>query len=89
MWPRRKWAKVTDSFFFFLFWSCGVACRILVPPPGIKPMPPAVEAWSSNHWTAREFSKDDRVYIEVEDSDDWENWPDSATWCQWHDQAAP
>ena len=27
------------------------ACWILVPQPGIKPMPPAVEAWSLNHWT--------------------------------------
>ena len=26
---------------------------ILVPGPGIKPVPPAVEAWSPNHWTAR------------------------------------
>lgn len=25
------------------------ACRILVPRPGIKPMPPAVGAWSLNH----------------------------------------
>lgn len=27
----------------------GMACRILVPRPGIKPMPPAVGAWSLNH----------------------------------------
>ena len=25
------------------FWSCLVACRILVPPVGIKPVPPAME----------------------------------------------
>ena len=31
------------------------ACRILVSQPGIKPGPPAVEAWSPNHWTTREF----------------------------------
>ena len=24
------------------------------PEPGIKPAPPAVEAWTLNHWTARE-----------------------------------
>ena len=30
------------------------ACGILVPWPGIDPMPPAVEAWNLNHWTARE-----------------------------------
>ena len=40
---------------FGFFWLCHMACGILVPRPGIKPMPPAVEAWSPNHWTAREF----------------------------------
>ena len=41
---------------FFLFFSAvPVACRmILVPRPGIKPVPPEVEARSLNHWTARE-----------------------------------
>ena len=32
-----------------------MACEILVPGPGIEPIPPAVEAQSPNHWTAREF----------------------------------
>ena len=32
-----------------------MACGILVPQPGIEPVPPVVEAWSPNHWTAREF----------------------------------
>ena len=40
---------------FFLFWPCHVACGILVPWPGIEPGPPAVEVWSPNHWTTREF----------------------------------
>ena len=26
----------------------------LSSPPGIKHVPPAVEVWSLNHWTARE-----------------------------------
>ena len=45
--------------FFFLFFGCAVcaACGILVPQPGIKPVPCAVKAWSPNHWTAREFPK--------------------------------
>ena len=30
-----------------------MVCGILVPCPGIEPRPPAVEAWSLNHWTAR------------------------------------
>ena len=39
---------------FFSFWPCPTACGILVPRPGIEPVPPAVEARSLNHWTARE-----------------------------------
>ena len=30
---------------------------ILVPQPGIERLPPAVEARSPNHWTAREFPR--------------------------------
>ena len=37
-----------------MFWLCHTARGILVSQPGIKPMPPAVEAWSLNHWTTRE-----------------------------------
>ncbi|XP_073665439.1 solute carrier family 22 member 18 isoform X11 [Tursiops truncatus] len=33
---------------------CCAACGILVPQPGIEPVPPAAEAQSLNHWTARE-----------------------------------
>nr|XP_030689033.1 solute carrier family 22 member 18 isoform X19 [Globicephala melas] len=33
---------------------CCAACGILVPQPGIEPVPPAVEARSLNHRTARE-----------------------------------
>ena len=40
--------------FFFFFWPRHAACEILVAQPGIKPVPPAVEAWNPNHWTARE-----------------------------------
>ena len=28
---------------------------VIVPQPRIKPRPPAVEAWSPNHWTTKEF----------------------------------
>ena len=31
-----------------------MARGILVPQLGIKRVPPAVETWSLNHWTARE-----------------------------------
>ena len=40
--------------FCFVFWPCRMACKILVPRPMIEPVPPAVEARSLNHWTARE-----------------------------------
>ena len=33
-----------------------MVCEILVLQPGVKPGPLAVRVWSSNHWTAREFS---------------------------------
>ena len=47
-------AMVLGMLGFFFFWLRCVACRILVPWPGIEPRPPAVEAPSPNHWTARE-----------------------------------
>ena len=43
--------------FFFFFLPHHAVCRILVPWPGIKPAPPAVEARSLNHWTAMEVLK--------------------------------
>ena len=39
---------------FAVVWPYHVAYGILVPPPGIKPAAPAVEAGSLNHWPARE-----------------------------------
>ena len=42
------------TFLFFFFWPRRVARGILVPRPGIKHAPPAVEAWSLNLWSARE-----------------------------------
>ena len=43
-------------YHYHLFFGCsGWYAGILVPWPGIKFMPPAVEAWSLNHWTSREI----------------------------------
>ena len=39
---------------FFFFFLPHHACGILVPPPGMEPTPPALEARRLNHWTARE-----------------------------------
>ena len=41
------------SFYLFFGPHC-LAHGILIPQPGIKRMPPPVEAWSLNHWTNRE-----------------------------------
>ena len=41
-------------FVFFLYFGC-TAFWIVVSQLGIKPVPPAVEAWSLNHWTTREL----------------------------------
>ena len=38
----------------FFFWTCPMACGILVPQPGIKPTPPVLKAQHLNHWTTRE-----------------------------------
>ena len=44
-------------FVYLFIWLSHAACGILVPRLRIEPVPPAVEAWSPNHWTAREFSQ--------------------------------
>ena len=41
----------SDSFSFF--GPHLIACRILVPWPGIEPSSLGLEAWSLNHWTTR------------------------------------
>ena len=44
---------------FFFFCPYYLAYRILVLQPGIKPVLPAVDVWSLNHWPTREgLSKD-------------------------------
>ena len=46
--------KVGEKNFF---WPLHLACGILVPRPGIKPVSTALEAWSLNHWTPRKFQE--------------------------------
>ena len=41
-------------FFFFFFGHNHVTCRLLVPWPGIEPVPRAVDVQSLNHWATRE-----------------------------------
>ena len=53
----------------FFFWLHPATCGILVPRPGIKPVPPALEAWSIN-WTVKEIldffflNKDHELFCE-------------------------
>ena len=42
-------------YYLFIFGPCNMLCWILVPWPGIKPVPPALEVWSPNRCTAREI----------------------------------
>ena len=38
----------------YFIWLYEMACEILLPQPGIEPVPPAGEVRSLNHWTTRE-----------------------------------
>ena len=50
-----------------------MACRILVPLPGFEPVPPAVDAWSPNHWTTREFPIITVLYVRKQTRDSLNN----------------
>ena len=57
--PSLWWTSLKLKCFFFLilfyfFWLHHVAWGILVPWPGIEPLPPALEVRSPNHRTTRE-----------------------------------
>ena len=56
--------KILTKFYLtiIIFWPCHVACRILAPWPRIKPMAPAVEAESPNHWPSRESHHSTNVH---------------------------
>ena len=50
------WLCLSASLKKYLFCG-GPHCRaygLLIPWPGIKPMPSALEAWNFNHWTTKE-----------------------------------
>ena len=49
--PRRFFFLIFKIFFIFGHSTCW----ILIPWPGIRPTPPALEAQSLNHWATREF----------------------------------
>ena len=57
--PHHPFLVITprsvSALFFFFFWPHCEACGILVPQPGIEPVPSATTVQSLNHWTAGEF----------------------------------
>ena len=63
--------------FFPLSWPCSVAYGILVPWPGIEPMPPAVEVQSLNHWTSKEVPVAHVVYSNTSEKN--EGWSPGVT----------
>ena len=52
--PPLLFDLVGFFFFFFSFWPCHASCWILAPQSEVELVPPALEAQSLNHWTARE-----------------------------------
>ena len=48
--------KILTSVYFYASWPLQVVCGILVPRPGIKPLPLAMEVHILNSWTTRETS---------------------------------
>ena len=55
--------KIKCHFFpFFGQAELGVACEILVPPPGMEPTSLVLEAQSLNHWTAREIPRQNAIF---------------------------
>ena len=58
-WGDGNRPRINNTSYFccccFVFRTHHEAYGILVPWPGIEPMPSAVKMWSPNHWTAREF----------------------------------
>ena len=47
-------AGIRHLILFLTFWPRHVANAILVPQPGMEPMPSAVQAQILNHWTIKE-----------------------------------
>ena len=56
---RYRYLSIYLSTYLYIFIPHCAACGILVPPQGIKPMPPELGARSLNHWTTREV----HIYI--------------------------
>ena len=51
--------------FFFFFLPHHAACKILVPQPGIEPVPPEIVVRSFNHWMASEVPRINILFSEL------------------------
>ena len=51
--PAMAIYKINQSLDLFC-WPYLAACRILVPQPGMEPLPPTLGEQTLNHWTTRE-----------------------------------
>ena len=52
-WQRSEDKFTSLVFLVFIFWPHHRACWILVPQPGMEPVPTEVEAWILNQWITR------------------------------------
>ena len=54
-----QWTLVGCLFYLInlVLWLRLVACGVLVPEPGVKPLPSVLEAQNLNHWTTWEVLK--------------------------------
>ena len=52
---EHLYLSVCLSVYLSIYLLLLMACRMLVPLPGVEPGPLAVKVWSPNHWTTREF----------------------------------
>ena len=52
---ERKICMEGTYFLFFMDMLCSMGA--LLPQPGIRSVPTAVEAWNLNHWTAKEVPR--------------------------------
>ena len=54
---------VCVSVCVYIYMYLAAPCWILVPQPGIEPLPPAVEAQRLNHWTTRDVPVQQILYV--------------------------
>ena len=77
-WKKKAKNLHHISFFFrmdhFILFYGHLACGILVPRPGIKPVSPVLEVRNCNHWTAREVPPSYLDWLNVAMKIFWIGW---------------